>query len=418
MPKQGRRRKKTRTHVSGEDAGAQASTALEETRKVPKSLVIRRGKTSPQVGELVQDLRQVLLPYTALHFQEDPNNRKLTLQQYSTNLALPMGITHILAFSQNQEKLNLRLARTPEGPTLYFHVHRFSLNKSIKALQRRPIALTSALTANPPIVVTNNFGDHQASPHVKLMRITFQNLFPAINVSQVKLKDCRRVVLFNLIPGADGPDGTKPSTIEIRQYAIKATPTGVNRRVRRLVQAKLPNLHKVNDIADYLAGNAVVSDAPSDSEPEDDPSNVVQLSDTYAGKGNGKSQKSALKLVELGPRLSLELYKVEKGLGAGEVLYHAHMHKTTEEAAALKARKEKEGRLKQDRRNVQEQNVERKRQAAEEKRESKRQRKEEREQQAMERLRAGQPQDAESSSTEESSEASASESENENAQEA
>jgi ribosome biogenesis protein SSF1/2 len=250
------------------------------------------------------------------------------------------------------------------------------------------------------------------------MRITFQNLFPAINVSQVKLKDCRRVVLFNLIPGADGPDGTKPSTIEIRQYAIKATPTGVNRRVRRLVQAKLPNLHKVNDIADYLAGNAVVSDAPSDSEPEDDPSNVVQLSDTYAGKGNGKSQKSALKLVELGPRLSLELYKVEKGLGAGEVLYHAHMHKTTEEAAALKARKEKEGRLKQDRRNVQEQNVERKRQAAEEKRESKRQRKEEREQQAMERLRAGQPQDAESSSTEESSEASASESENENAQEA
>jgi hypothetical protein len=34
------------------------------------------------------------------------------------------------------------------------------------------------------------------------------------------------------------------------------------------------------------------------------------------GKGNHKSQKSALKLVEIGPRLSLELIKVEKGIGA------------------------------------------------------------------------------------------------------
>ena len=286
MPKRGRKRKKSRTHVVDEEVAQQASSALQTAdgagKKVPKSLVTRRGKTAPEVGELVHDLRQLLLPYTALHFQDDPKNRKLTLQQYSTNLALPMGITHIFAFSQNKDRLNLRLARTPEGPTLYFRVQRFSLNKHIKGLQKRPISLTPAITNNPPIVVTNNFGDHQVDPHIKLMRITFQNIFPAINVSQVKLKDCRRVVLFNKIDQADG------SVVEVRHYAIKASPTGVNRKVRRLIQAKLPNLHKVNDIADYLEGNALVSDAPSDSEPEDD-NNVVELADQYAGKGNSKS---------------------------------------------------------------------------------------------------------------------------------
>lgn len=133
MPKRGRRRKKSRTHVALEKQ-ENAATALQEENeptKVPKSLVIRRGKTAQEVGDLVEDLRHLMLPYTALHFKEDPKNRKLTLQQYSKNLALPMGISHILAFAQNQEKLNLRLARTPEGPTLHFRVHQFSLAKHI-----------------------------------------------------------------------------------------------------------------------------------------------------------------------------------------------------------------------------------------------------------------------------------------------
>jgi ribosome biogenesis protein SSF1/2 len=258
-------------------------------------------------------------------------------------------------------------------------------------LQRRPMSDSAkSLHVNPPIVVTNNFGDAasaaSASPHIKLLRITFQNLFPAINVATVKLSDCRRVVLFNLIPDESDPE---KAVVDIRHYAIKATPVGVNRKVRRLIQAKLPNLHKVQDIADYLAGNAVVSDAPSDSEAEDDPAHVVQLPDQYAGKGNMKSQKSALKLVEMGPRMTLELIKVEKGLGGGDILYHALVQKTPEEAEALKRRKLNEKALKEQRKSEQNANVERKRQAAEGKRDAKRHRKEDREKEAMQTLRRG-----------------------------
>lgn len=90
------------------------------------------------------------------------------------------------------------MARAPSGPTLSFRIKRFTLGGQIRAVQRRPYDSSKAFES-PPIVVTNNFGDSTAAPHVKLMRITFQNMFPAINVSTVKLGDCRRVVLFNFI---------------------------------------------------------------------------------------------------------------------------------------------------------------------------------------------------------------------------
>ena len=49
--------------------------------------------------------------------------------------------------------------------------------------------------------------------------------------------------------------------------------------------------------------------------------------------------RQALRLREIGPRLTLELVKVEKGLCAGDVLYHRHMEKTAEEVAQIKADK-------------------------------------------------------------------------------
>ena len=346
--------------------------------------------------ELVDDFRKVMLPFTALHFKEDAKNRKMTLGTYAKELAMPMGVSHILAFSQNEERLNLRLARVPEGPTMSFRVRQFSLGKHVRAIQRRPYT-SPGIHQHPPIVVTNNFGDATAAPHVKLMRITFQNMFPAINVAAVKLSDCRRVVMFNMLE-EPGEDGEPQHVVEVRHYAIKATPVGINRKVRRIIQTKIPNLNKLNDIADYLTGAtesgelapsaSTQSGAASDSEPEDETSHVV-LPQKYCGRGNLKQQKSALKLVELGPRMSLQLVKVERGLGGGDVMYHAHVTKTQEEVRDLKARKEKEAMLKIQRRAEQNQNVERKRKIKEEKNERKKQRINEREENAMGELRRG-----------------------------
>jgi ribosome biogenesis protein SSF1/2 len=228
-------------------------------------------------------------------------------------------------------------------------------------------------------------------------------MFPAINVANVKLKDCRRVVLFHLIEEEETNDGKSSSSapgeetppavrqrVEVRQYAIKATPVGIDRKVRRLIQSKIPNLNKVQDIADYIAGsaNATTSvDAASDSEPEDASNAVVELAQNYIGRGNKSQGKSALKLVELGPRLCLELIKVEQGLGEGNVMFHAHVKKTPEEAKEIQEKAEGKIRQKNLRRQEQDRNVERKRKVQEEKREAKKERKQERENAAMDDLR-------------------------------
>lgn len=51
-----------------------------------------------------------------------------------------------------------------------------------------------------------------------------------------------------------------------------------------------------------------------------------------------KAQQSAMKLTELGPRLTLEIFKVEQGVNEGDVLYHKFVHKTPAEAAKIKAK--------------------------------------------------------------------------------
>lgn len=427
MPRRGRKRKKTRTHVVETDERVTSALHSNDELKIPRSLVIRRGKTESELVELVSDLRKLMRPYTAANFKEDARNRKVTLKHYANSLSSSMGITHILALSQNSSKITLRAGRAPGGPTLSFRVKRFTLGRQVRAIQRRPYDSTKAFDS-PPVVVTNNFGDASAAPHVKLMRITFQNMFPAINVSTVKLGDCKRVVLFNFIrrekkkegdgkrKKSDGDeDDLEDEEVEVRHYAIRAKPVGVDRKVRRLVESKVPNLSRLDDIADYITNSGPPGSAAagggevmSDSEAEDDANQVV-LPGKYRGRGNNASQKSALKLVELGPRLRLKLYKVERELASGDVMYHAYETKTPEEAAALKKRKDGEAALKKRRREEQEANVERKRRAKEEKKEAREKRRKEREERAMAELRGeagaagGEDEDDDESESEEES---------------
>mmetsp|Transcript_6292 Transcript_6292/g.6801 ORF Transcript_6292/g.6801 Transcript_6292/m.6801 type:complete len:424 (-) Transcript_6292:1007-2278(-) len=423
MPRKGRKRKKTRTHVVENETVASALTGKSD-EKIPRSLVVRRGKVESEVVELVSDLRKLMSPHTALNFQEDTKNSKLnkSLAHYAKELTSSLGITHILSISQNESKLALRMARTPVGPTLTFKIQQFSLCRHVRHVQRRPFDIDSAgnkITTNPPIVVTNNFGDTTAEPHVKLMRITFQNMFPAINVATVKLRECRRVVLFNFIrrenEGTDADDrAEEDEEVEVRHYAIRAAPVGINRKVRRIIQAKIPNLSKLEDISDYITGKTssgmqaapvTGSGAMSDSEAEDETSHIV-LPQKYAGKGNMKSQKSALKLVELGPRLRLKLTKVERGLASGDVMYHSYVQKDPNEVKAQREKTAKEAALKKRRREEQEGNVRRKKATLEEKRENKKRRREERERAAMQELRgqAGTAEESDNSASDDESE--------------
>lgn len=66
------------------------------------------------------------------------------------------------------------------------------------------------------------------------MKIMLQNMLPTIDVKTVRLSDCRRVVLFHY--------RKEDGLVELRHYAIRATPVGVSRSVKKIIQGKVPDL--------------------------------------------------------------------------------------------------------------------------------------------------------------------------------
>ena len=82
----------------------------------------------------------------------------------------------------------------------------------------------------------------------------------------------------------------------------------------------------------------------SDSEAEDLPESQVTLPQNYGSRL--KNSQIAIRLVvsfivtyqELGPRLTLELVKIEDGLMTGLVVYHQYLTKTEREIGELNAK--------------------------------------------------------------------------------
>tara|TARA_B110000091_G_scaffold208408_1_gene248059 strand:+ start:41 stop:1264 length:1224 start_codon:yes stop_codon:yes gene_type:complete len=358
MPKRGRRRKKTRTHVVPPAEGLSETGA-----PIPKTLVVKRGRVGHAVESLVTDLRTVLRPNTAMKLKE---RKRGTLKDY-VSVAGPLGITHMLMLSKTDSSVNLRIGRVPRGPTLTFKVESYVLGTDVRASQKRPSDFAQALQTSP-LVVLNNFNGEGRGNHLKLIATTFQNIFPTINVQTVRLTECQRVVLLNYNEQED--------SVEFRHYFIRPTASGVSRSVKRVAaQSRIPNLSHLDNIAEYVLGNDVYgpgggAGSGTDSEGEDD-SNKVTLSQDLRTRGSKRGAQSAIRLAEIGPRMTLKLAKVESGLAEGDVLFHAFVKKTTEESKKLKRKHKEMTEGKTERRRQQEENVEVKKQKLAEKKRKK-----------------------------------------------
>ena len=150
----------------------------------------------------------------------------------------------------------------------------------------------------------------------------------------------------------------------------------------------MPNLGKLEDIADYMLDPSVASGgftSGSESEQETDaevevlasaPRKVVGTNERHkvaaraASKFQGEEggvesrrrvQKRAVKLVELGPRMTLRLMKVEEGLCGGKIMWHEHVTKSKEEEREMDQLWEKRKKEKAERKRIQQENVKKKR---------------------------------------------------------
>lgn len=232
--------------------------------------------------------------------------------------------------------------------------------------------------------------------HLESLATTvFQSLFPPINPQATPLKSIRRVLLLNREESKED-DGT--FILNFRHYAITTRSTGVSKQLRRINAAeqfmstktsrksKMPNLGKLEDIADYMTGeggDGYVTDVTSGSELDTDaevevldsaPRRLLSARARQAAAARNPDaeaaveeedsvERRAVKLVELGPRMRLRLTKVEEGLCGGKVMWHEYVHKTKEEIKELEKKWEQKRQEKEARKREQKANVERKKAA-------------------------------------------------------
>ncbi|XP_033229933.1 protein Peter pan isoform X2 [Belonocnema kinseyi] len=289
-------------------------------------------------------------PFTASDLKERKRN---TIKDF-VSVAGVLHVTHMSIFTRTENGMYLKLCRVPRGPTLMFKIYHFSLSRDVVSLAKKQFVFEEAFK-NSPLIVLNNFSGE--GMQMKLMASMFQNMFPTINLTTVRLSSIRRCVCLNY--------NSATKLIDFRHYAIKAVPVGLSRSVKKLVQARIPNLSKCQDFSEFISKATV-----SESEGEDDPANHVTLPQELSSRGNHESSKSAIRLFELGPRISMQLIKVEDGLLEGEVLFHDFIEKSEEDKLFIQKRREKKKKLKENRKKAQEENKkkkERKKEQAKEK---------------------------------------------------
>lgn len=261
-------------------------------------------------------------------------------------MAGPLGVTHFLILSKTETNIYFKLIRLPGGPTLTFRINKYTLVRDVISSLRRH-RMHEQQFAHPPLLVLNSFGPY--GMHVKLMATMFQNLFPSINVHKVNLNTIKRCLLISYNP--------ESQELDFRHYSIKVVPVGASQGMKKLLQEKFPNMSRLQDISELLATGAGLSE--SEAEPDGE-HNITELPQAIAGRGNMRSQQSAVRLTEIGPRMTLQLIKIQEGVGEGNVLFHSFVHKTEEELQAILAAKEERLRLKAQRQDQQAQNIQRK----------------------------------------------------------
>ena len=193
-------------------------------------------------------------PYTTSNLKEKNYNK---MKDYVA-VAGQLGITHLLVVSQTKSNTNgsshivLKMGKYPSGPTLHFHITKYTLCRQVHASQKHPFESASAYLT-PPLVVLNNFtgssntsvdnlainpnSTDPSAQHVQIMRVTLQHLFPSINVATIQLNQCRRVVLCDY--------NKETGEVDIRHYAIRAQPTGISKNIKKLLTQSskiIPNL--------------------------------------------------------------------------------------------------------------------------------------------------------------------------------
>ena len=311
------------------------------------------------------------------------------------------------------------MGRLPRGPTLSFQITEFSLMKDVSSFLLNPHPPSSSEYKTSPLLILNNFKEakreegegkkkkkkkeeeereererEEKDKAIKLMSVTFQSLFPSLNLQKMTVADCKRAVLLSYDREND--------CIYFRHYLLSLSVADISLPTRDLFlssRKKITSLRDLNDISELFEDSSSPSSSSSSSSsspsentvtlcssffenPDLDPSltrkkwkrRKIEKEKREKREKEEKEENFSLKLEELGPRMTLKLIKIEQDLFSGEVLFHSFVSKSEEEKEVLRQKVEE----KEKRRKEQEKNVEKRKEREEREEREKREKKEER----------------------------------------
>ncbi|EFC48187.1 brix domain-containing protein [Naegleria gruberi] len=423
---------KSKEHFSDEirKSAKQKKEELKEAEiaSVPRSIIVVRGKYKPEpLRNLCADMRKIMLPYTAKDLNDSGKAKVVDYVEFSKQA----HVTHLVTLTSSVSLTSLNICRLPNGPTLTFEIQNYCTMKTLrsfflKELNHQISCDEATFFKDPAICILNNFTSSES--HIQLMSLTFQNMFPPVDVKSFKLAHVKRVVLFNY----DEDD----ETIEMRHYGIKKTsdvitPFRLNtlkknaakkvsefkkkldkvkeelqelykqrkdmkQKLGSKAEEKIKKAEKIEDLSDpyvsleadialkeksllyykekeaaankeFMALNSrneVVAAKAANSDNKFQ-AEAVEVDDNF--EANSRS-KVKVRLEEIGPRLTLKLRKVVEGVFTGETIYHALFEdKPADIKEAEKKERDEKKKLKEERRKQQEENVQRKKKEKEDK---------------------------------------------------
>ena len=387
-------------------------------------MVLRIGasEVGPSVSQLVKDTRLMMSPSTASRLKERRANRLKDYITMAGPLGVShlllfsrsaSGNTNLrLALTPRGPTLHFRVERYSLCKDIKKAL-RHSKGGGKQYLAAPLLVMNNFTTpAPPPTINSDSNKATEAAPVVPkhleaLVTSIFQSLFPPISPQTTPLSSIRRVMLLNReVSTGTSPESDGAYVLNLRHFAISTTPTALSRPIRRLHRASLvnpshsrpapsstnnlpqkrrrdplPNLSHLTDISEYLLPTTSSGDpesgyttANSDTEPDTDAEvDVVSAPAKKIITANGnlrraavatdappRTEKRAIKLSEIGPRMRLRLLKIEEGVCQGRVMWHESIRKTRDEEQRMEGLWDDRRRTKEERREKQRRDVERK----------------------------------------------------------
>jgi len=306
----------------------------------------------------------------------------------------------MFAITNTEKNSYLKLAKMPSGPTLTFKIDKYSLSGDVAEIMKNKRPLNKSFH-HVPLIILNGFNTNKLSKDyvepVKVSSTMFQSIFPPLNLNELDIKLAKKVILMNLNTENETP------IFEMRHYDVDVERKATKKTISNILNNKKTDFSGYNNISEYIlnqTGYTDVSDNEGDNEVkliserektakienlnkkksknnsslnlkedqngdnDEEKVNATKLKkiSNFETKKISEESSNTIKLNEIGPRLNLDLIKIEEGFFKGNIAFHKIVKKSKKEILE-KAKILKEKRLeKKKRREEQEKNVQKKEQ--------------------------------------------------------